>query len=243
MATASVVRGGNVFTPLERKSRSVVVFEALKEKILSGFWSPGEQLYTEAELVGAFRVGRSTVREALNLLKANNLVYTVPGMGTFVNDPSYAVKSPPALDPDNLQDVLSVMEFRVAYEPYCAALAAMRITDAEIEKLVSCVESQIVNVSSDKDPAGFAELDMNFHYLLSQATRNALFSHSFELIREHLLRQQVISASYTERRKRAMKYHQQIIKALQERDAKQAELVMSEHVKETQKAISALLDA
>ncbi|GHS86569.1 GntR family transcriptional regulator [Synergistales bacterium] len=239
----TMVSTENVFTPLERKSRSVVVFEALKEKIRSGFWTPGEQLYTEAELVRAFHVGRSTVREALNLLKANNLVYTVPGMGTFVNDPSDVAKSPPALDPENLQDVLHVMEFRVAYEPYCAALAAERITNAEIDKLISCVEHQIVNISSDRDPSIFAELDMNFHYLLSQATRNALFSHSFELVREHLLRQQVLSASYAERRKRAMKYHQQIIKAFQERDARQAELVMSEHVKETQKAISALLDA
>ena len=242
MAMASAVSTENVFTPLERKSRSVVVFEALKEKIQSGFWSHGEQLYTEAELVGAFHVGRSTVREALNLLKANSLVYTVPGMWTFVNDRFDAIKTPPALNPENLQDVLRVMEFRVAYEPPCAALAAKRVTDQEIEKLVSCVECQIVNVSSDEDSSGFAELDMNFHHSIAQATRNPLFSHSFELVREHLLRQQVISASYTERRKRAMKYHQQIIKALQERNAEQAELVMSEHVRETQKSISALLE-
>ena len=75
-----------IFKPFERKNRSVVVFEALLEKIQDGFWRPGEQIYTKAELVASFQVGRSTIREVVNLLKANNIVYTVPGTGTFVNN-------------------------------------------------------------------------------------------------------------------------------------------------------------
>ena len=231
----------SVFKPLGRKSRSVVVFEALRDKIHTDFWRPGEQIYTEAELTAAFNVGRSTVREAINLLKAKNLVYTVPGLGTFVSDRSVHFPEPARLNPENIRDVLQVMEFRVGYEPYCASLAAQRISDAEIEELIVCVNRQEVNVMYEENLSTFAEMDTVFHSLIAKATRNTLFIHSFELIREHLLKQQVLSASYAERRGKALLYHRQIIQFLKQRNSRQAELVMREHVIETKNAITALL--
>jgi DNA-binding FadR family transcriptional regulator len=230
-----------VFRPLERKSRSTVVFEALREKIQAGFWKPGDRIYTEAELATAFNVSRSTVREALNLLKASNLTYTVPGLGTFVSGASDPDKKVLFLDAMNLRDVLHVMEFRVGYEPYCAALAAERISREEIEELISCVERQASGISSEEKCSEFAEMDVSFHGLIARATRNVLFSHSFDLIRESLLKQQIISASYSERRKKALQYHEQIIQAFEKRDKAQAQLVMYEHVSETRSSISSLL--
>jgi DNA-binding GntR family transcriptional regulator len=61
------------------------------------------------------------------------------------------------------------------------------------------------------------------------------------LIREALLKQQIISASYSERRKKALQYHEQIIQAFEKRDRAQAQLVMYEHVSETKSSISLLL--
>jgi GntR family transcriptional repressor for pyruvate dehydrogenase complex len=228
-----------VFKPLERKSRSSVVFEALREKIRTGFWKPGDRIFTEAELTVAFNVGRSTVREALNRLKANNLTYTVPGLGTFVSDAPEQKGF--FLDALNLQDVLRVMEFRVAYEPYCAALAAERIAREEVEELIACVERQASGIASEDKCPEFAEMDVSFHGLIARAARNVLFSHSFDLIRESLLKQQIISASYSERRKKALQYHRQIIQAFEKRDKTQAQLVMYEHVSETKSSISSLL--
>jgi DNA-binding FadR family transcriptional regulator len=230
-----------IFAPLERKSRSVVVFEALKEKIQTGFWAAGEQIYTETELAKAFNVGRSTVREALNLLKAGNLVYTVPGMGSFVSSEPVSAFTPAHLDPQNIRDVIEVMEFRAGYEPYCASLAAKRISETEIEKLAEYVSRQEANITSGGNLSDFAEMDTAFHGLIANATRNTLFIHSFDLIREHLLKQQILSASYAQRRGRAFQYHNQIIQALKERDRKKAELVMHEHVWETKNAITAIL--
>ena len=229
------------FKPLERKSRNVVVFEALREKIQADFWRPGERIYTEAELTVAFNVGRSTVREAINLLKANNLVYTVPGLGNFVTKQPAYIPEPVRLDPENIRDVLQVMEFRVGYEPYCASLAAQRITGAEIEELAACVSRQEDNILSEGTSAEFAEMDTTFHNTIAKVTHNTLFVHSFELIREHLLKQQLLSASYAERREKALQYHRQIIQAFRERDRRKAELVMREHVRETKNAITALL--
>jgi GntR family transcriptional repressor for pyruvate dehydrogenase complex len=228
------------FNPLERKSRSAAVFKELREKIQAGFWKPGDRIYTEIELAAAFNVSRSTVREALNLLKAGNLIYTVPGLGTFVSDAPDPQRGF-FLDALNIQDVLHVMEFRVAYEPYGAALAAERITREEIDELVSFVECQASGISSEEKCPEFAEMDVSFHGVIARAARNVLFAHSFDLIRESLLKQQIISASYSQRRKKALQYHQQIIQAFEKRDKMQAQLVMYEHVSETKSSISSLL--
>ncbi|MDR2174716.1 MAG: FadR family transcriptional regulator [Synergistaceae bacterium] len=230
-----------IFSPLQWKSRCTVVFEALQEKIQTGFWKPGDRIYTEAQLTEAFNVSRSTVREALNLLKASNLIYTVPGLGTFVSDAPDPEKKGVFLDATNLRDVLHVMEFRVGYEPYCAALAAERITREEIAELSSCVRRQESGISAEEKCAEFADMDVSFHGLIALAARNVLFSHSFDLIRESLRKQQIISASHPERRKKALQYHEQIILAFEKRDKDQAQLVMYEHVSETKNAISALL--
>jgi len=231
----------SVFKPFERKSRSVVVYEALREKIQAGFWQPEERIYTEAELAEAFNVGRSTVREAINRLKAGNLVYTVPGLGTFVAEQPIHTLDSLLLNPENVQDVLRVMEFRVGYEPYCASLAAARISNEEIEELAICVNRQEADCASNGATTEFAEMDTAFHSIIAKATRNTLFVHSFELIREHFLKQQVLSASYTERRGKALQYHRQIIQAFKERDRRKAEIVMREHVRETKNGITALL--
>lgn len=56
----------------------------LKQKILNGEWQIGFKLPGEMELTKEYGVGRSTVREALNLLQYDNLIYKKDGIGAFV---------------------------------------------------------------------------------------------------------------------------------------------------------------
>jgi len=60
------------------------VASALRGDIESGRWKVGEQMPTEVELVERFAVSRNTVRQALNVLLARNLVTRRQGRGTFV---------------------------------------------------------------------------------------------------------------------------------------------------------------
>jgi len=60
------------------------VASALQTDIEGGRWRTGEQLPTEVELVERFAVSRNTVRQALNVLLARNLVTRQQGRGTFV---------------------------------------------------------------------------------------------------------------------------------------------------------------
>lgn len=58
----------------------------LKEQIEKGIFKPGSQLTTEIELSRRYRLNRHTVRQAIELLEEEGLVYKVRGKGTFVAD-------------------------------------------------------------------------------------------------------------------------------------------------------------
>ncbi|HBZ09941.1 MAG TPA: GntR family transcriptional regulator [Bacillus bacterium] len=61
--------------------------EALKEKIDSGIWKPGDQIPNELHLAAQFGVSRSTVREAVLQMVREDLLVRYQGKGTFVSHP------------------------------------------------------------------------------------------------------------------------------------------------------------
>jgi GntR family transcriptional regulator len=61
------------------------LYEILRDRILSGEWQAGDVLPPEPELMATFDVSRITVRQAVELLANENLVYKRRGKGTFVS--------------------------------------------------------------------------------------------------------------------------------------------------------------
>ena len=62
-----------------------VVYEDIKDKIMSGEFVLGTKLPSEIDLMDIYDVSRSTIRQALSRLKSEGLVRQVKGTGTFVN--------------------------------------------------------------------------------------------------------------------------------------------------------------
>ncbi len=56
----------------------------LMEQIEKGIFKPGSQLATEIELSKRYRLNRHTVRQAIERLEDEGLVYKIKGKGTFV---------------------------------------------------------------------------------------------------------------------------------------------------------------
>ena len=61
-----------------------IIVDALKSQIQGGIFLPGDQIPTEQELSGEFRVSRITARNAVKELQNIGLVYRIQGKGTFV---------------------------------------------------------------------------------------------------------------------------------------------------------------
>jgi GntR family transcriptional regulator len=62
------------------------IFGILNQRIQNGTYEAGQQLPTEVELAGEFKVSKGTVRQALGALADRGLIVRKQGSGTFVAD-------------------------------------------------------------------------------------------------------------------------------------------------------------
>jgi GntR family transcriptional regulator len=63
------------------------VKEILRERILDGTYPPHAQLPAESEMGSIFGVSRITVRQALNDLQKEGVIFKIPGKGSYVSKP------------------------------------------------------------------------------------------------------------------------------------------------------------
>jgi GntR family transcriptional regulator len=63
--------------------------EILKEEIEHGVWRPNELLPSEAQLERRFRVSRTVIRQALDVLQADGQITRVKGKGSIVSEPKF----------------------------------------------------------------------------------------------------------------------------------------------------------
>ena len=56
----------------------------LRKRIESGQYPPDTRIPTESELTEAFEVARTTARRAVEVLREEGLIYTVPQRGSYV---------------------------------------------------------------------------------------------------------------------------------------------------------------
>ena len=158
-----------------RRPRSLAhdVVDGLAGRIRDGSLAPGEKLPTEAAIMEEFGVSRTVVREAISRLQAAGLVDTRHGVGTFVvglGEGSTFRISPEQLG--TLQDVIAVLELRIAVETESAALAAVRRTPANLDALRNALKAFISAVEEGRDAVG---PDFQFHLEIARATQNAHF--------------------------------------------------------------------
>ena len=116
-----------------------VVFETLRDAIITQVLKPGERLM-EIQLADEMGVSRTPVREAIRKLELEGLVIMVPRKGAYVAGVS-------------MKDIHEVYEVRAALEMLAVSLAAERITDEELDAL----ERQVLQESeaeASEDTAG-----------------------------------------------------------------------------------------
>ena len=78
-------------TAVNRQSKMPLheqLYEILRSSIQRGEWAVGEMIPTEPELIEQYQVSRITVRQALNRLVNEGLIYRQQGRGTFVAEPT-----------------------------------------------------------------------------------------------------------------------------------------------------------
>lgn len=175
------------------------VADQLRDLIVSGRLAPGDRLPVEARLSATFGVSRSTVREALRSLTAQNLVYTSRGVtgGTFVaaTTPSmlssYLETGLSLLSGMDAITVGELLEARELFEVPAARFAAERRTKEHVDEMRAAIERESRAVGRG---ARF-KCNTQFHTLVLSAAANKLVEVMtvpiFGVIRSRFLRDDV----------------------------------------------------
>lgn len=141
------------------------VFDALRERILAGDYTPHQQLPSESCLMRDFGVSRVTVRQALKDLGNEGLIYSQQGKGSFVSAPratynlSALLGFHEAMQGKPFVATSRVLATRVlpASRPVAQALN-LRKTDPVLEvRRVRCLNARPVSVEVSYFPGDIGE--------------------------------------------------------------------------------------
>jgi DNA-binding FadR family transcriptional regulator len=174
--------------PIERGSTKVrvqrvrkgyeQVADQLRELILSGQLEQGARLPNETVLAAEFGVSRATVREALRLLAAQNLIRTAKGAGggSYVTLPtvdhiSEFLRANIGLLSDARDLTLDeLIEARALLEVPAARLAARRRRAEDVERLRAAIPTDAPRLDTQSEFVRNAE----FHTILIECCGNRL---------------------------------------------------------------------
>jgi DNA-binding FadR family transcriptional regulator len=145
----------------------------------------------ERTLATQLRVGRRSLRRALEVLEQEGRIQRHQGRGTFVHSPqAFGAAVVPEVRGgaaprgagsamDSILDYtnpLEVIEVRLATEPAMARLAALRASTTEIKRL----QALAAKTRAAGDTASYERADALFHRTIAEAARNALFLAFFD---------------------------------------------------------------
>ena len=138
MSSDENVKINNTGSKKATKSLGEQVSEQIAQLIIDNNWEIGDKLPNEFELANMLNVGRSTIREAIKALTSRNILEIRRGAGTFISQKRGIVDDPLGLAfvKDKLKLATDLLEVRFMIEPRIAAIAAIKATDEEIEKIL-----------------------------------------------------------------------------------------------------------
>ncbi|MCI8817934.1 MAG: FadR family transcriptional regulator [Oscillibacter sp.] len=186
---------------------------------------PGDKIPTELELTQILGMGRSSVREALTILKSRNIVEVRRGCGTFLCQAPGAVEDPLGLNfvKDRAKLAMDWGTVRLIIEPAIAELAAIHATEEDIQRITywdNRVDQDIANADAH------LKSDIEFHRALSDACNNVVISKLMPIIIEGI--QQFMSATNNSSSQLARSLHHRIRDAISAHDAAEAKQAMQE---------------
>lgn len=202
-------------------STAEAVTGRLRAEISSGALAPGTPLRQD-ELAERFGTSRIPVREALRALQAEGLVDYSANRGANVASIS-------------LDDVLELLEVRIALESHALRLAIPKMGDADIDAALRVLK----DYDRAPDPADWADMNWQFHSRLYAPCECRRLLQSIEANHGHFSRftnQQVSTLTGKERPQRD---HYGLVKLCAAGKVEPAVALLIEHIRNTQRTMTA----
>lgn len=211
-----------MFSKIKKERVPHLIVEQIRRKIITGKLKAGEYLPTELELAQEFEVGRSSVREALQLLEGFGVIERRRRKGTIIRNVTIEDLAEVYVPKPEQETLMEVLEAREALENIIIKLAVERASNEEIIELEKTLDWMFEN------PESSAENDVVFHIMLAKLSQNEVMVNIVKSLKKTM--EKNMNTNYD--RDQAMKIineHREIVKAIKERNVELALECMKKH--------------
>lgn len=191
------------------------VFNKIREDILSGRYKDNDEL-KEITIGEELGVSRTPVREAFRQLELEGLIQIIPNKGAYVTGIT-------------MEDVQDIYMIRSKLEGLCARRACEFISKEQLEEM----EENVYLAKFHAEKGHFDQmyvLDSRFHELLYESCNSKMLEHLLKDYHQYVKRVRSKTLSTIERSVASNIEHQNILDAIKEKNADEAERLATIHV-------------
>ena len=222
----SDLESGSGLVPLmpkvERQRLHDTVVEHIRRFIVEGTLEPGKKL-NERELCETLGISRTPLREALKVLAAEGLIEIWPNRGASVSKMSEA-------------ELRESFELMSGLEAFSGELACERITAAEIAE-IKALHYAMLACRAQNDLAGYYSRNQAIHDKINEAARNSALRQMYIAVNRRLQALRFRSNFQTPKWDRAIHDHDEMLKALDDRDGKRLSAILRQHLLDKRDAV------
>lgn len=223
--------------PLERAKTYQLVVRRIQDEIFAGRLKPGDRLPGERQLSEQLQVSRPSVREAVRILEAMEIVRSRPGTGATSG---LIVSAQPSRA---LSDLLRLHVALSSYSVSDVIQVRLALEEQSVRRLAQCIQDTDVSVARETldrmsdpelDRATFHELDTEFHIAMARSSENSLLADLMTALRDAVRRPMAEAfdddPDWDKRVKELVQEHSEILGAVLSGDGDRAAALMRQHI-------------
>jgi DNA-binding GntR family transcriptional regulator len=195
--------------------RSDQIAESLEQLVFQGKYEDGERL-DEIKLAEQFGVSRTPSREALQRLVMSGMAVQIPSRGVFIRQPGPV-------------ELVEMFETMAELEASCGRLAAVRMSDAGLERLIEA-HQRCKDAVEQEDAAAYYLENEAFHQEIYLGATNSYLQREALKLQNRLKPYRRVQLRFRGRMGQSLAEHEEIIAALTAGDAEHAEKTLRAHV-------------
>jgi len=231
----------NILTPVNKSRLHEEIVLQIQEKIICGDLMPGEKLPPERELALGLNVNRATVREALKKLEMLGLVKINHGDGIYIQDYLESgnlelLKAVIYGNTGNTVDIiLQLLFIRRILSPEIAAVAAKNRSDADLRDLKHVIDGG--------ESVPVIDADMKVHHYIARSSGNIPYIFILNFFNQIFLDYGHLYFEDENNMIHSRKFHNDIYKAIADRNEKKAKKIMYDVLAYTEEQIRKKIQA
>jgi DNA-binding GntR family transcriptional regulator len=211
----------------ESKSKKLLVYDVLKQRIITQAMKPGEPI-NEGILSQELDLSTTPIREAIQRLEREGFIENIPGKGNFVS-------------PISIQDLRELFEIREMLECEAIKRAAVKCEPQKVTELRQSFES--ARESSQDGAHRQFRAGEQIHIFIFESLGNQRLLEIYRRLHDHIARHRnfFFSDVHEGRPEKSYREHLEILDALAAQDPARCEYAMRAHLRNSLDYVKSIL--